>query len=134
MSLLPTLISHSTPSIHTYLSTEKEKKKKKLTRKPTSYSATIQINPSHPALLYTHATAGTAVPVNSGFWTVSDAALSFRFQRVPTTGTGNYRLILTDAHVPGPGTSVTLTYLSPTGDWAGAGTTVYTGVTSFTLL
>ena len=128
MSPAPTLFLTHTHSVHI----SAQKTTAKTNKIPTSYSATIKINPDHPALLYTHTTVGTAVPVNSGFWTVSDTALSFRFQRVPTTGTGNYRLILTDAHVPG--SSVTLTHLSPTGDWAGAGTTVYTGLTSFTLL
>ncbi|KAK0612203.1 hypothetical protein B0T14DRAFT_439975 [Immersiella caudata] len=97
-----------------------------------NYFATIQVNPDHPALDFTHATAGTAVPANSGFWTNSalDTSLLFRFNRFPTNG--QYRLVLTDTH--NVGASVSLSTITPGSDWAGSGSVIYTGPAGFTLV
>ncbi len=102
-----------------------------LTHCPPSYAATITIIPDHPTLTFTHSTAGTTVPNTSGFWGSTDPNVQFRFNRIPIPAPGQYRLVLTDAHTPGQ--SYNLAYLSPVGDWAGAGATVYTGPSSFTL-
>src|SRR5689334_7475978 len=87
-----------------------------------SYAATIQVNPDHPAVDFFHATAGTSLPANSGFWSNSanDASLLFRFNRFPTNG--DVRLVLTDTHVV-PGVSVSL--VTPASDWAGSGSAIY---------
>lgn len=96
----------------------------------SSYAATIQVNPGHPALDFTHATVGTTPPANSGFWSNSpqDTALLFRFNRFPTNG--QYRLVLTDTH---GASAISLSLVTLGSDWAGSGNVIYTGPTTFTL-
>ncbi|KAK3360628.1 hypothetical protein B0T25DRAFT_473952 [Lasiosphaeria hispida] len=95
-----------------------------------NYAATIAIAPGGSPLAYTHATAGTTVPTSSGFWTSSNPNALFRFNRVPLPSPGQYRLLLTVAQ---SGTSFNFDYFSPVSDWAGTGTTIYTGPSSFSL-
>ncbi|KAK0711723.1 hypothetical protein B0H67DRAFT_647072 [Lasiosphaeris hirsuta] len=95
-----------------------------------NYAANITIAPGGSPVPYTLATTGTTVPTNSGFWTSSNPNAQFRFNRVPLPAPGQYRLVLTVAQ---GGTSFNFAYLSPVSDWAGTGTTVYTGPSSFSL-
>jgi hypothetical protein len=91
-----------------------------------TYSTDIVLSDS-TAFSCTHSTTGATIPANSGFWTCTAASLFLRFNKLPNP-TAAYRIVLTDARVPG--SSMTVSYLSPVAEWPGDA--AYTGPSSFT--
>ncbi|KAK0625868.1 hypothetical protein B0T14DRAFT_394688, partial [Immersiella caudata] len=91
-----------------------------------TYSTSIVLSDS-TAFSCTHSTTGATIPTNSGFWTCTAEALFLRFNKLPNP-TAAYRIVLTDARVPG--SSMTVSYLSPVAEWPGDA--AYTGPSSFT--
>ncbi|KAK4455379.1 hypothetical protein QBC34DRAFT_374218 [Podospora aff. communis PSN243] len=91
-----------------------------------SYSTNIVLSDS-TAFRCTHSTTGATIPANSGFWSCTAANLFLRFNKLPNP-TAAYRIVLTDARVPG--SSMTVSHLSPVSEWPGDA--AYTGPSSFT--
>jgi hypothetical protein len=91
-----------------------------------NYSTNIVLSDSI-AFSCTHSTTGATIPANSGFWTCTAQSLFLRFNKLPSP-TAAYRIVLTDARVPG--SSVTVSHLSPVAEWPGDA--AYTGPSSFT--
>ncbi|KAK4196676.1 hypothetical protein QBC40DRAFT_182959 [Triangularia verruculosa] len=89
-----------------------------------SYTARAVILPENVAVTFTHTTAGSTIPKNTGFFDSSDPAVYFHINRA----TDIYRIVLSDAHVVG--SAVNLAIITPGEDWTAKS---YTGPSSFTL-
>jgi hypothetical protein len=91
-----------------------------------TYSTNIVLSDS-TAFSCTHSTTGATIPTNSGFWACTAGGLALRMNKLSAPASA-YRIVLTDARVPG--SSVTVSHLSPVSEWPGDA--AYTGPSTFT--
>ncbi|KAK4202967.1 hypothetical protein QBC40DRAFT_319737 [Triangularia verruculosa] len=93
-----------------------------------SYAATLTLIPENIVVNFSHTTAGSTIPANSGSWaSSSDPAVFLRWNKTPFN---EYRIVVSDVHVVG--TSVILDFFSPAADWvAQPNPTSYVGSQTF---